>query len=130
MRLRGNIAVFGAPTLVGLWTVYGFAWLYLTGQPRQFGIYAPRHEWLYAHILAGALALLSCPFQLWVGLNRRNIYVHVGAGSAYVLGVVVSSVGAFYLAAHTDFGWVFGLGFASMAGAWLITTGMALFAIL
>jgi hypothetical protein len=45
------------------------------------------------------------------------------------MSVALSSVAAFYLACHTDFGWVFGMGLAGLAGAWIVTTGLAFVAI-
>jgi hypothetical protein len=55
--------------------------------------------------------------------------VHRSLGVLYVIGVVTCATTAFYLALHTDFGWVFGLSFASMACAWVISTSLAVIAI-
>ena len=52
-----------------------------------------------------------------------------GTPGAEATAVAVSGTAAFYLAAHTDFGWVFGLGLASMASAWMISTTLATIAI-
>jgi hypothetical protein len=129
MRQRGNILVLGAPTVIALWFIYGFALMYLTTEPGQFGIYWPRHQWLYAHVAAGIVAILAGPVQLWLGLNRRTAIFHQILGIIYVVSVGVSSTAAFYLAAHSDFGWVFGLGFGSMAFAWVVSTALATVAI-
>jgi hypothetical protein len=51
-------------------------------------------------------------------------------GVLYVLTVVVGGASAFYLAAHNDFSWVFGLGLGSMAAVWIITTALATVSIL
>ena len=127
---RGSIIVFGAPTVVGLWFVSSFALNYLTSDPSRFGIYAPRREWLTAHVAAGVAALLLGPAQLWLGLNRRTKSLHRIAGIAYVAAVAVSGAAAFYLAAHTDFGWVFGMGLTTMAATWMLSTVLAILAIL
>jgi hypothetical protein len=129
MRDRGNILVLGGPMVIGSWFFYSFALSYLATDPGRFGIYWPRHEWLYAHIIAGAAALLLGPLQLWLGLNRRTAILHHVLGIGYALGVAISATAAFYLAFHTDFGWVFGLGFASMAAAWIVSTTLATIAI-
>jgi hypothetical protein len=129
MRQRGNISVLGLPTVIGMCFVYGYALTYLTIEPGQFGIYRPRHQWLYVHIVAGIIALLSGPTQFWLGLNRRTAVVHRILGISYVLAVGGGSVAAFYLARHTDFGWVFGLGFSAMAFVWIVTTLFATLAI-
>jgi hypothetical protein len=129
MRDRGNILVLGGPIIIGLWFFYSFALSYLATDPGRFGIYWPRHEWLYVHILAGAAALLLGPLQLWLGLNRRTAILHRVLGIGYALGVGIGATAAFYLAFHTDFGWVFGLGFAAMAAAWIVSTTLATIAI-
>ncbi|HET9220397.1 MAG TPA: DUF2306 domain-containing protein [Terriglobia bacterium] len=129
MRGRGNIAVFGLPTIIALWFFYGFALKYLTPDPDRYGIYWERHEWLYAHVLAGVLALLLGPAQLWLGLNRRTTNFHRTMGILYVLAVAVGGAAAFYLAAHNDFSWVFGLGLGTMGAVWILTTALATIAI-
>jgi hypothetical protein len=129
MRHRGNIIVLAAPTIVGLWLVAGFALPYLTTQPGQFGIYWPRHQWLVAHVIGGMVALLSGPVQFWLGLNRRTKNPHRVVGILYVIGVAVGGAAAFQLAAHTDFGWSFGLSLIFMSSAWIISTGLATVAI-
>src|SRR5437870_8788227 len=129
MRNRGNILVLGGPTIIGLWFFYSFALSYLATDPGRFGIFWPRHQWLYAHVLAGAVALFVGPAQLWLGLNRRTAILHRVLGLGYAIGVGVSATAAFYLAFHTDFGWVFGMGFAAMAAAWIVSTTLATIAI-
>lgn len=129
MRTRGNLIVLGMPTVVAVWFVYSFALGYLSGDPGRFGIYWPRHQWLYAHILAGTVALLLGPIQFWLGLNRRPPTLHRVLGISYVTAVAVSGTSAFYLAFHTDFGWMFGMGLSGMATAWMISTAFATIAI-
>ena len=55
-------------------------------------------------------------------MHRRLGFVYLGA-------VAVSSIAAYYLAFHTDGGWVFGAGLAGLATAWLVTSSLALLAI-
>ena len=129
MRERGNILAFGTPTVVGLWFVYSFALSYLGTDPGRFGIYWPRDQWLSLHILGGIAALLIGPTQLWLGLNKRTPVLHRVLGLVYAAAVAISGTAALYLAFHTDFGWVFGMGFAAMASAWMIATTLAAIAI-
>jgi uncharacterized membrane protein len=129
MRARGNLAVFGVPITIAAWFFYGFALKYFTLSPDRYGIYWDRHEWLYAHVLAGVLALLLGPGQFWLGLNHRTSTIHRTMGVMYVLSVGVGGASAFYLAAHNDFGWVFGLGLASMSAVWIVATALATIAI-
>jgi hypothetical protein len=86
--------------------------------------------WLLAHIWAGAVALLTGPVQLWLGLGERAMHVHRRLGFAYVGCVSVGAVAAFYLAAHTRLGWVFGAGLTGLGVAWLVTTMLALAAVI
>jgi hypothetical protein len=124
MRERGGILVF-APAAVALWFIYGSVFNYLGSDPGRFGIYFPRRDWLTMHFLAGSAAILLGPLQFWLGLNRRNKILHRVFGVGYVTAVGLSSSTAFYLANHTDFGFVFGMGFTAMAVAWVLTTGLA-----
>src|ERR1041385_446347 len=103
MRTRGNIIVLGVPGVISLWFISGYALKYLTTDAGQYGIYWPRHDWLYAHIAAGIVALILGPLQLWLGLNKRTAIFHRIMGVLYVSAVAVGGTSAFYLAAHTDF---------------------------
>jgi hypothetical protein len=130
MRNRGNALILAVPTAIALWFLNGFAFNYLGADPGRFGIYVPRRQWLTIHILAGAAALLLGPVQFWLALNRRTAILHRVLGLCYVSVVFMSASAAFYLAYHTDFGWVFGMGFSAMACAWVISTTLATIAIL
>jgi Predicted membrane protein (DUF2306) len=129
MRRSGTILVLGAPTVIALWFISGFALTYFTTEPAAFGIYWPRHQWLLAHVIAGIVALLSGPAQLWLGINTITGLVHRILGVIYLTAVAVSGMAALYLAVHTDFGWVFGMGFITMTSAWWISTALAVIAI-
>jgi hypothetical protein len=129
MRNRGTTFVFVLPTAVALWFIYGSVFNYLDGDAGRFGIYLPRREWLTMHLLAGSVAILLGPLQFWLGLNHKASMLHRALGIGYVTAVGISGAAAFYLAFHTDFGWVFGMGLTAMACAWIITTGLATIAI-
>jgi hypothetical protein len=113
------------PTVVALWFLDSYAFRYLTVDRDRFGIYWLHREWLYVHIIAGMLALFLGPVLFWLGLNRQAKLLHRILGGGYVLSVFVSGSAAFYLARHTDFGWVFGMGLTTMAVAWIISTTFA-----
>jgi uncharacterized membrane protein len=91
--------------------------------------YAPRRGWLLLHIVGGIIALLTGPVQLWLGLSDRGMEWHRRMGIGYMTGVAIGSLGAFYLATHTDFGWIFGAGLFGLAVAWVTTTTLAYLAI-
>ncbi len=130
MHSRLTKAVLLMPTAVALWFLNSYAFQYFAVDPDRYGIYWPRREWLLVHIIAGGAALLLGPLQLWLGLNRRELSVHRILGPAYALAVLVSACSAFYLARHTDFGWIAGMGFTAMGIAWIVSTGFATIAIL
>jgi hypothetical protein len=118
-------AVLILPVLIALWFLDSYAFQYLTFDRDRFGIYWARHEWLFVHVIAGMLALLLGPIQFWLGLNRREKLLHRILGSGYVLAVFTSGTAAIYLARHTDFGWLFGMGMTAMSLAWMISTAFA-----
>jgi hypothetical protein len=95
----------------------------------RFGIYLPRREWLFAHIIGGTIALLLGPVQLWTGIGRQSMRLHRILGIGYVVGVAVGVVPGFYLAFKTDFGWVVSMGLVMMSTAWTLSTSLAVFAI-
>ena len=78
---------------------------------------------------AGTVALLTGPVQLWLGNSRRAVRVHRRLGVVYLAGVGVGAIAAFYLAAHTDLGWMFGAGITGLGVAWVVTTTMAVAAV-
>jgi hypothetical protein len=125
---RGSLLAAGVAT-IAFCVLNMSVFKYLTVVRDTYGIYWPRHEWLLAHIVAGTLAIMLGPLQLWLGSNRRHSMIHRVLGIAYVVSVAVGGVAALQLASKTDFGWVFGLGLGSMAVAWLVTTCFATIAI-
>ena len=102
---------------------------YLALDPRVLARYGSRGGWVLIHIAAGAVALLTGPVQLWLGVSRRAMRVHRRLGRAYVTSVGISSAAAFYLAAHTSLGWVFAFGITGLGIAWVVTTTLAIAAI-
>jgi hypothetical protein len=115
--------------LIALVFIVAVALPYFRLDQTQFRTYWPRRWWLLAHIGTGIVALLSGPFQLWLGLTDRRPQLHRRLGITYLTMIVVSSVAAYYLAFNTDLGVVFGAGLATLATAWLITSGLAFAAI-
>jgi uncharacterized membrane protein len=102
---------------------------YLRLDPAVLTRYSSRRVWLLAHVGFGAVALLVGPLQLWLGITQRAVWLHRRLGLVYVTCVGVGAVAAFYLAAHTSLGWVFGTGITALAIAWIVTTTMAVAAI-
>jgi predicted membrane protein DUF2306 len=126
---RHNKAILIVPIAIALWFLDSYAFQYLTLDRNRFGIYWERREWLFVHIIAGMLALLLGPIQFWLGLYRREKLLHRILGGGYVLAVFTSGTAAIYLARHTDFGWIFGMGLTFMSVAWIVSTALAIIAI-
>ena len=103
---------------------------YLLLDPGVLARYASRRGWVLVHIAAGGVALLTGPVQLWLGISGRGTRFHRWLGRIYVAHVATASIAAFYLAAHTDLGWGFGTGITGLGLAWIVTTGLAVAAVL
>jgi predicted membrane protein DUF2306 len=121
--------VLGISLLVGLGFIIGFVFPYLRLTPQALGPYVAKKGWILTHIIAGSVALLLGPFVLGSGLRRRNMQLHHKIGLGYMASVGFSSVAAFYLAAHTEVNWVFGMGLSGLGVAWITTTGLAFISI-
>lgn len=91
--------------------------------------YTGREAMLLLHITFGIVALLSGPFQLWLGIAERQSALHRKLGLVYMASIAVSAIAAVYLAINTDVSWMFGAGLLGLATAWVITTTLAFMAI-
>ncbi len=125
-RRWGLIALLGVAGLAGLVFVVGFALPYFALDPEHFGPHFwPRRGRLLVHVAGGIVALMTGPFQLWMGLTGRRMRLHRALGKVYMAAVAVSSLAAFYLALTTQVGWVFAAGLGGLGLAWVVTTGLA-----
>src|SRR5262249_10518824 len=104
----GTIVLLGVAGVSAAIFWAGFAIPYFRLDQQRFGIYWAKRGWLLLHISGGLVALSLGPFVLWLGLNRHRMPLHRMLGIAYISSVALSSIGAFYLASHTELGWVFG----------------------
>ena len=127
--LRGTKILLTLAALAAVFFFIGAAVPYFLSSSYGPPEYAPRRGWLLVHIFGGMIALLTGPVQLWLGLADRGMAWHRKMGIGYITGVAIGSIGAFYLATHTDFGWVFGAGLFGLGVAWVTTTTLAFLAI-
>jgi uncharacterized membrane protein len=95
----------------------------------------PRHGMLFVHVFGGSLVLCLGIFQLWSGFSSKAARYHPIVGRVYCAAVLVGSIGAFLSTLSVPEAFspdkVFAVTaplFASMF-AWLLTTGMAFYAI-
>ena len=119
-----TLTLLGFALVLGLGFVAGFALPYFAGG-EPLARYSGKQGWLFAHLGGGMIALLAGPGQLWLGQKRRRLDVHRKLGLVYMGSVAVSVTASFYLAAHTEVGWVFGAGLTGLGIAWIVTTGLA-----
>jgi len=129
MTGRPSLVIISLAALVATVFFVGVALPYLTLDQKVLARYGSRGVWVLVHVAAGAVALLTGPVQLWLGVSQRVMRVHRRLGLAYVTSVGIGSVAAFYLAAHTNLGWVFGVGITGLGIAWVVTTSLAVAAI-
>jgi uncharacterized membrane protein len=91
--------------------------------------YWPRRAGLLLHLAGGALTITSGLVQIWLGLTNRTNTLHRVLGKVYGAGVLVGSVGGFYLALTIPGHLPYKAGLLGLNVAWLLTTSMALYAI-
>lgn len=72
----------------------------------------------YSHVIAGALALILGGLQLSSRLRRRNLELHRRIGTAYVICVVVGSVGALVASCVSATPWAAKSGFIMLGVLW------------
>ncbi len=92
-----------------------------------FGHYWNVRWLLVLHITGGILAMVTGPFQFWMGLRDRYMNVHRNLGRTYVIAILISCVASTILAwtsaIQLNFSWALGL--QALALAWFVTTSMA-----
>lgn len=89
----------------------------------------PRRAGLVPHLLGGALALTTGLVQIWLGLTGRVATVHHVLGRLYAAGVLIGSIGGFYLALTIPGPMPYAAGLFMLCVAWVVTTGMALYCV-
>lgn len=91
--------------------------------------YWPRRMGLILHLTGGSLAISVGLVQIWLGLTNRVGIAHRMLGKIYASGVLIGSLGGFYLALTVPGHLPYSAGLITLCIAWVITTGMALYAI-
>jgi uncharacterized membrane protein len=91
--------------------------------------YWPRRAGLLFHLAGGGLAITAGLVQIWLGLTNRTSTLHRVLGKVYGTAVLVGSVGGFYMALTIPGHLPYVAGLLWLNVAWLLTTGMAIYAI-
>ncbi|PFG41460.1 putative membrane protein [Isoptericola jiangsuensis] len=76
---------------------------------------------LLTHVVAGGVALLLSPVQLWPGLRRRVPAVHRWAGRVTVAAILVAGTAGIVLAPFNHAGPIGTAGFGLLGAAWVWT---------
>lgn len=80
---------------------------------------------VHLHLGASAIAMAVGPFQFSVRLRERFQNAHRWSGRAYVIGVLLGGIAGLAMSRGSQGGTPGDLGFAFLAGAWLLTTVQA-----
>ena len=90
------------------------------------GSYTANRVLFLTHVIGGAIALLTGPWQLMPRLRARRPRLHRATGYIYVTAVALAGIAALAMARAAWPGPVAQLGFGALAVAWLATTGIGL----
>ena len=88
-----------------------------------------RRAGLIPHLVGGGLAITTGLVQIWLGLTNRVGTLHHALGRLYATGVLIGSVGGFYMALTIPGSMPYAAGLFTLRVAWILTTGMALYSI-
>jgi hypothetical protein len=91
--------------------------------------YWPRRSGLVLHLTGGMLAISVGLVQIWLGLTNRVNALHRVLGKVYGAGILLGSLGGFYMALTIPGHLAYRTGLLGLNVAWVVTTGMALYAI-
>jgi uncharacterized membrane protein len=89
----------------------------------------PRRAGLVPHLAGGIVALTVGLGQIWLGLSNRVNTLHRVLGKIYGVAVLIGSLAGFYLALTIPGHLPYSAGLFMLDVAWVLTTGMALYAI-
>lgn len=127
MMSRTSLGLWGLMAFLSV-GVAGYAYVSVPGggspAPDVLGNLFAR-PWLVAHVALAGTALLIGPFQFLPAV-RRNRALHRGLGKTYVASCLVAGLAGLILAFGTTAGPIAGLGFGTLAVAWIYTTVQAL----
>jgi uncharacterized membrane protein len=124
-----TIGLLVIASVIAVRFLWHYARPYFAWDPKYFDYFWPRRYQLMLHICGGIVALTCGTLQLWTGLRQKAMRFHKWTGRIYLVGVLVGSVGAFWMTRDTT-PHSFGVALMGLASAWLLTTGVAWAAIL
>ena len=87
-------------SLMAVVFIAGFAVPYLVFDSAALARFEGRTFWIWTHVAAGTVALLTGPVLIWLGLKRKRLDLHRPLGFVYLAAGTLGSLAAFYLAAR------------------------------
>ena len=125
-------ALLAPVAIIALWFICKYVLHYWLDMSRTSytDYYWSRRAGLLPHSAGGVLALTSGVAQIWLGLTGRTGALHRALGKVYCAGVLIGSLGGFYMALTIPpphFAYAGGL--FALSTVWLLTTTMAVIAI-
>ena len=103
---------------------------YFTFTEASYRLFWPNRYWVLMHIVGGSIALFCGLPQFFATLRERHRTLHRWTGRGYLAGVIVGVTSAWYMSFHSVLGWTVGVATFFLGVAWVVTTAMALAAIL
>ena len=92
--------------------------------------YWPRAEFLLPHLLGGLIAIVIGPFQFWPRIRNNYPKIHRISGRVYLTSVLIGALAGMAMALTSGVNLAYASGLFALAMAWMLTSGMALTAIL
>ncbi len=127
---RRLVLTLAALAALCVWFIARSALRYLQYDANTYGDFWPRRYGLLVHITGGLIAISVGLAQIWLGLTGRTRQAHRVLGRLYGTGILLGSIGAYYLALTIDPKYAaYAAGLFMLSTAWIITTSMALLAI-
>jgi uncharacterized membrane protein YozB (DUF420 family) len=93
--------------------------------PAPLPNFTVRHNWLIAHAVFSAIALLAGPWQFLPSIRRRALAVHRWVGRIYCGTVLAGWITSVPIAANAQTGPIASAGFLTLGACWITTTAIA-----
>ncbi len=126
-RTRINSILFWLLAVCSI-EVAGYALVRYFGIPPAVGHFSEHLRLLQVHAAAGAVALLTGPWQFLTKFRQKHFVWHHWLDRVYLVGVLVGSLASLTLAGVSQEGWATHAGFGLLALVWLGTGWMAFYA--
>lgn len=123
------VSLWGIVIIFNAYFIYNFPFKHFNAKSWN----EPFGPLLTAHIVFGMIALLIGPLQFFASFRKRYPHIHRMTGRIYLLSILLGATCAIILAINHNIivqkRVVFGTGLLGLAAAWLLTSGMAFWAI-